>query len=110
MKNIADVKKEIKNAENTSLADMKPAEISRHKKKLELLRFTLKYLETNPPADFMVNELGRLERIITAKMLEFSAGERLPKKEVAKLKKEHETKYGIPKLRTQLRTLRFILS
>lgn len=114
MKNINQLKQEIKQLENISsaeIAEMKPAVYKRHLKKMELLRHLVKYLETNPTKDFIEKDTTRLETVISAKMLEFPVDDyhKLAKKEVDKLRKEHESKYGIGKLRTQLKTLRYLL-
>lgn len=79
------------------------------------LRWTLKYLETQPTDNFVKSEIERVEGIVIAKSSEFQKVseereyEKLVKKEVSKLKKEFEKQYNIPKLRTQIRNLRFVL-
>lgn len=114
MKSITDIKKEIRQIESISSDEkneLKPAAWRKLKKHLKLLRLMEKYLFTKPTETFVVNEVGRLEKIITAKMSEFKPEkyEELPRKAVTKLRKDHEKKYDIPKLRTQIRTLRFLL-
>lgn len=117
MKNIKEVKKDISKIENISFSElntMKPIDIKRMYKKLDLLRIMEKYLETSPTSEFIDQELGRLEAIITAKSLEFQRVseereyEKLAKKEVSKLKKKHEDMYEIPKYRIQVKALRFL--
>jgi hypothetical protein len=115
MKDIKTLLLEIREIENMSSVDkseLKPAALNRLKKKLELLKHLVKYLETSPSVEFIKSEIQRIEIVISAKMLEFPESDygRLSKKDVAKLRKEHEKQYGIPKLRNQLKTLRFLLS
>lgn len=116
MKNKKDVQKEISTIENTpqvEINEMKPAAWRSTKKKLELLRTMVKYLDTNPTEAFVESEIKRLEKTVSSKMKEFDVSHYeeagMAKKEITKLKKAHEAMYGLGKLRTQVRNLRVLL-
>lgn len=117
MKTINDVKKEIGVIENlpkVEILEMKPVVWRRLKKKLELLRILVIYLETNPTEQFVLSEMKRLEKLISAKMKEFAKDELVEKgvsaKEITKLKNKHEAKYDLKKMRTHVRTLRLLIA
>jgi len=120
MKTIPQLNKEINEITEVLIAErnrrsddktMKKSEVSKLNKKLVFLRFCIKYLETNPDHLFIRKEIGRVENMITSRMVLFvlDDAENKPKSLVNKLKKQHENKYEIPKFREQVRTMRFLL-
>lgn len=118
MKNLNDVQKEIRAIENLStaeIAEMKNATWKRMKKKLELLRLLVIYLETNPTEEFVKAEIKRVESIVSekTKVFDFRKAEYIElgvaPKEITKLKNKHESLYDIKKMRTQVRNLRMLL-
>ncbi len=113
MLTLTEINSEIKSIEGLSwdeIKDMKKGEYSRLQKRLDLLRTLKSYLETSPAQEFIDSELNRLETLINAKMIEFDPDkyEKLTKKEVTKLKKDHEKMYNIPHFRSQVRALRIL--
>ena len=120
MKTIQDCKKEIAEISDILMAEknrrsddktLKKAQVSKLNKRLQFLRFCIRYLETNPDHLFIRKEITKVEEMITRRMILFvlDDAESKPKSLVNKLKKQHEKKYEIPKFREQVRTMRFIL-
>lgn len=90
---------------------LKPAQEKRLRKRIPYIRHCIKYLESEPKESFVKSEIQKCEDKITIRMSHFVLNnvEELDKKTVTKLKKAHEKLHEIPKLREQVRTLRYIL-
>lgn len=120
MKTVQEVNEEINDISLTLQAErgrksedklFKPAEVNRMKKRIAWLKEIKMYLETQPTAAFIKKECERLENSISLRMMYFvlDGAESLPKTTITKLKRDHEKKHDIPKLRQQVKTMRFIL-
>jgi hypothetical protein len=115
MKKIEDIQVELRNIKyKIEETELNPAKEKRLRKRIPFLKHCIMYLESNPDTNFVKSEITKVEEMINRRMNLFvldnyeSAG--VDKKTVNKLKKEHEKKYDVPKLREQVRTLRFILN
>lgn len=82
-----------------------PAQLSRKKNRILFLRLVERYLETAPDELYLGRDIARLENRITALIDSFDPTQYKDPKEP---KKKYEKEMGIPELRVQLRTLRFI--
>jgi hypothetical protein len=102
---IADIKHEIENTE------MKKAAENKLRKRIAYLRTCVLYLETNPSPSFLKEEITKLETKITLRMANFSItdAEAKPKTYLGKIKKAYEKQFDVPKLREQIKTMRFLL-
>ena len=102
---IADIKHEIENTE------MKKAAETKLRKRIAYLRTCVLYLETNPSPSFLKAEIEKVENKISLRMVGFSLDGSLgmTKSFVLKLKKAYEKQYDVPKLREQVKTMRFLL-
>lgn len=81
---------------------LKKADETRLRNKISFLRQCIMYLKSNPSAEFVCSEINRLDKKISAIM------SRVPDSFNKESLKEFKKMYDIPKLRTQLRTLRFL--
>lgn len=81
------------------------------RKKIPYLNTCIMYLESNPDELFIKQEIEKVETKINLRMQQFILDdiENKPKSLVSKLKRQHEKQYDIPKLREQVRTLRYLL-
>lgn len=117
MKTIEQLKKEIFDVtyklQNES---MKKSAETKLRNRIAFLKVCVRYVESNPDQSFCEKELKKIEDIISSKMKEFEDSisdekkEKMSKKVLSGLRKEHEAMYGLSKLRVQMRSLRFILS
>lgn len=83
------------------------------KKRLEFLTFCRNYIETNPSPDFVKKESERLTNRINMFMKNYEPpknAETMFLKDVKAHKKAFEKEMGIPKIKTQLTTLNFLLN
>lgn len=112
MKTIADIQKEIADIkyeiENT---EMKKAAETKLRKRIAYLRTCVLYLETNPSPSFLKSEIEKVENKISLRMVNFSLDGSLgmTKSFVLKMKKSYEAQFDIPKLREQVKTMRYLL-
>lgn len=88
----------------------KKKELKRLKAMLPTLKSAILYMETNPSEQFLINEKNRVNRMINNRMDSFPE----PLQEVSlsvlkKAKKEFEKEHEIPKLRTQLKMINYLL-
>lgn len=85
------------------------------KKRLEILRLLVNYLETSLTEAFVKSEISRLERVMSAKIKIFDDKKEgyiekgLTPKQISGLKSKHEALYDIKKMRTHVRNLRILL-
>ena len=106
---LADIKYKIQNEE------MKPAVEKRLRKRIPFLKLCVSYLESNPDKAYLKKEVDGIEAKIDSLMSRFPIEKYekqeppLTKPEISKLRKIHEKEYQIPHMRTQVRTLRFLL-
>lgn len=90
---------------------MKRSEEKRELKKINFLRHIASYLNQFPSEQFIGSEIKRLEnrRALINKQFESWIPSKFFEKEKDKLK-EYEKEMGIPKIRMQLRALKFIIN
>lgn len=106
MKSLIEVNDEINKLLETNPRDTKKSQLSRILKRLEFLKLIKNYLTESPTEEFIKKEIGRVENRINALMALFNAAAyKEPKKAMEKFEREN----GVPRLRDQLRALRFIL-
>lgn len=79
--------------------------LARNKNRIEFLRMVEKYLEDAPDELYLGREIARIENRINRIMDAFNP---LQFRNATEPLKEYEKEMGIPHLRLQLRTLRFI--
>lgn len=98
----------VKNGSNgsaTVTTSITKNKLARNKKRIEFLRIVEKYLEDAPDELYIGREIGRIENRINVIIEAFDESKY---KDPREAKKEYEKEMGIPHLRLQLRTLRFI--
>lgn len=102
---IADIKHDIETRE------MKKPEETRLRKRVAFLRTCIRYIETNPDENFISDQIKMVESKINLRMKGFNedAFNGLAKSEVSKMRRAYEKEYEIPKLRNQVKTMRFLL-
>jgi hypothetical protein len=107
MRSLLDVNTEIAVLveECTSGSGLKPAQISRKKNRIEYLKTIKAYLETGPKITYIDLEIEKLENRIALLSNSFDRSQYKDPKEAFK---KYEKEMGIPELRKQVRTLRFI--
>lgn len=81
------------------------AKLSRNKNRIEFLRIVEKHLEDAPDELYLGREIARLENRINKIIEGFDPTQY---KDPTQPRKDYEKEMGIPHLRLQLRTLRFI--
>jgi hypothetical protein len=107
MRRLEEVNEEISKLLETNRRETKRTVLSRILKRLEFLKLIKNYLTENPTEEFVSKEIARIENRINALMALFDAkAYKEPKKAMEKFERDN----GIPKLREQLRALRFILN
>jgi hypothetical protein len=79
--------------------------LARNKKRIEFLRIVQKYLEEAPDEMYIGREINRIENRIIKIVNSFDDSKY---KDPREARKEYEKEMGIPHLRLQLKTLRFI--
>jgi hypothetical protein len=93
------------NGSTVVTASITKNKLARNKNRIEFLRIVEKYLEDAPDELYLGREIARLENRITKIVDSFDPTEY---KDPTEPRKEYEKEMGIPHLRLQLRTLRFI--
>lgn len=114
MKTLKQVQKEIdyllKKDYSVYEDDKQWKEKQKTRKRVAFLNQCKKYLQSEPKPEFVSQEVLRVEKLINAVLDRFSEPEKATRKDVAVLKKKHESEYEIPKYRKQLKTLYFLNS
>lgn len=90
--------------------DMKRTEKNKVNKKIQFLRHVMAYLNSFPSEQFVTSEISRLSK--RRQLIADSYSAWIPSKYFEKDKdklKEYEKENGIPKLKIQLKALKFIL-
>lgn len=107
MRSLLDVNTEIATLieEITTGSILKPVQVSRKKNRIEFLKLIKKYLESGPTLEYINLEINRLENRITLLSNSF---DRTQYKDPKEAFKRYEKDMGIPPLRVQVRTLRYI--
>lgn len=106
MRSLLDVKTEIITlAEEINQGGLKKPQVSRRKNRIEFLKLVANYLETSPKGQYIELEIDKLQDKIAILENRFDASEYKDSREAFK---QHEKDMGIPQLRIQLRTLRYI--
>ena len=94
--------------------DKQPRQVKRLTKKIPWYKDAILYIETNPIESFVQNEIDRLKGMLELRknmfvvLPEFLTKEQEEAGWLNKMKKQHEVKYEMPKLREQLRMLQYI--
>lgn len=112
MRTVKQVKDEIKEIEHRlQTEELKKAVNTKLRKRIQYLRHCIMYIETNPSPQFIKDEIKKVETKIDLRMNQFVLDgiEQMPKSVVAKLRREHEKMYEIPKLKEQVKTMKYIL-
>lgn len=112
MRTIKQVNEEIKEIEHRlKTEELKKSVSTKFRKRIQYLKHCVMYIETNPSPQYMKDEIKKVETKVNLRMAQFvlEGVEAMPKSVVSKLKREHEKKYEIPKLKEQIRTLKYIL-
>jgi hypothetical protein len=93
------------NGSTTVTTSITKNKLARNKKRIEFLRIVEKYLEEAPDELYLGREITRIENRINAIIDSFDPTQY---KDPTEPRKAYEKECGIPHLRLQLRTLRFI--
>lgn len=113
MKKIINVQQLIseKLAETDVLTEKQKARKTRLTNEVVYLRKVVLHLETGPTKEFIENEVNRLEnRLRKIEEHYISPSGRLSTKQLSEYRKGFEKQWGIDKIKTQLKTLNFILN
>lgn len=107
MRSLLDVKTEIATLieDCTTGSALKQSQISRRKNRIQYLKMISTYLESGPTISYIDLEIDRIQNRIALLSNSFDRSQYKDPKEAFK---KYEKEMGIPDLRTQLRTLRFI--
>lgn len=81
------------------------SKLARNKNRIEFLRLVEKYLEESPDELYLSRDIARIENRINLIINGFDSSQY---KDPTEAQKKYEKDMGIPHLRLQLRTLRFI--
>lgn len=116
MKDIPSINQEINDITfrlTKSTEELKKGEENKLRKRIPFLKHCIMYLESGPNPQFLKAEISKVETKINLRMGQFPLdqyqSDGVDKKTVSRLRREHEKKYEIPKLREQVRTLRYLL-
>lgn len=112
MRSIKSVEKEIREIERENFSKQKKSYKSKQLKRLSFLRTCNMYLESNPSVDFINQEIKRISSRIELLEKGFDVWKELPRKKVVSdrgLITFYRKEMGIPNLKIQLSTLKFIL-
>lgn len=105
---LSEIKKELKDLIHADIKDLKNSEMTRRKSRIEFLKSCQRYMEFKPSPEFIEKDLARIENRINLIMADFVDPKNADKKTLSKIKKKYETENGIPHLRVQARTLRYL--
>lgn len=115
MKTVKQIEKEIVRAKtelSANLSVLKTRDFNRIQKEIEGYELCELYLRTAPSESFVLSEAERLEKrlsLIDEQYIPPPNHKMMQRKELTKAKKEYEKEYQVPKLKSQLKFLRFIL-
>lgn len=87
------------------VGSLTPQKLSRIKNRISFLKIVQRYMEEAPDELYITRDIKRIENRITALIDSFDPTQY---KDSTEAKKKYENDMGIPQLRIQLRTLRFI--
>ena len=79
------------------------------KKKLQYLKTCLLYLETRPTKTFLEKEKDRLLNRINLIQKQLEIPENVARSEATKIRSKFEKQWDVPKLKTHLSTINFLL-
>jgi len=106
MRTLLEVKTEMMTLqEEIAAGGLKQTQVSRRKNRIEFLKMVARYLETCPDELYLGREIARIENKITAYYDLFDPTQF---KDPTEPRKKYEKDMGIPELRKQLTTLRYI--
>jgi hypothetical protein len=107
MRTLSEVNNEIQALLETNIRELKKAQVSRVRSRLEFLNLIKNYLSENPTEEFVAKEVKRIENKINAIMGQFDkSAYKEPKPAMLKFERDNK----IPHLRDQLKALWFILN
>jgi hypothetical protein len=106
---IKEVEDEMLDLQETDTESMKKQEINRLRKRMLFLRSIRTYLETKPTDYFVISELAKTKKLITALLGRFSHGKITNSNIITAMKKNYEKENGIPKMRDHVRALQYLL-
>lgn len=103
---IADIIHRIKNEV------MKKGIESRLRKRIQFLHTCILYIETNPDKEYIAAQIKMVETKIELRMRGFDESQfkDWSKRDFSKMKKIYEKEYDIPKLKTQVSAMKFLIS
>lgn len=86
--------------------------VSKIKEKLDLLKVCVMYLRTDPKEDYLISEEKRISTMIQTRieMFDEKKYDKLVKSEVSKIRNAFYKGWDIPHLKTQLKTIQYLLS
>lgn len=106
MRSLLDINTEIITlSEEIKEGGLKQVQVSRRKNRIEFLKHVKLYLESDPKEQFIDLEIDRLQNKIAVLSNRFNRDDY---KDPTTAFKKYEKDFDIPKMRTQLRTLRYI--
>jgi len=104
-------KKELSEYDRKEIKKCKAA-IKRDKSRQSFLKTCLLYIKTEPNEDYLKKEVDRISNRINLLMTNYTPldDERCTKSQISTHKKNYEKEMGVPKIRTQLTTINFLLN
>ena len=105
MRTLLDIKTEITEILSARKEELTKRQISRNRNRVAFLNHISMYLENNPDELYLGREIGRIENRMKLIYDQYPGEWSLVDKDT---KKKYEQENDIPKLRLQLRVLRFI--
>lgn len=117
MKTAAELQKEIKDlryrGENLSMEKLSPKDENKEcrkiKARLKYLKPLLVYLESNPTKEFCESELKKTVAKLDSINYHFNPPEGVNGKTIGELKKSFDAEWGVNKIKTHIKNLKFIL-
>ena len=92
------------------MQDVKAAQLSKAANRIEFLKTVKMYIQSEPTEAFCKKELDRLESRVTKLQGDYPVLKNCDRKTQTAKIKEYEKELGIPALKLQIKTLRFILN
>lgn len=112
MKTIKQLQKEIEEIKQSlEINQFTTVVKNRHLNRIAFLKTCIMYLQANPERAFVHSELTRCEEKLKLRESAFDESKYadVTRSQLTKLRNEHEKTYDIPKLKTEIKTLEFLL-
>lgn len=106
------LKQRLANADNYTESRSLKKEITALRKRLPFIKTCILYLELSPSEEFIQKEKDRISNLIEAvnkRYSELPKNDKMTLSEANKMKKEFEADYEVPKYKSQLKALNFLL-